>query len=270
MLSNSAKLLLASALALLLAPTAYAQNAPSAESEQRYVTQKGFGNRVFEVKHREPANLAQVLRTLGSGFVGAAVTSNNEFRTITVRDFPENISAMEEALRRLDTPEVPRRGIEFQVHLLVATNDAGVANNIPVELNDTVNRLRSTLGYKNFSLLGAQMVRSRDGRGETFNKGVAELRLAGDPQPARSPVHYNYHIRTVSLGGGAGPTLVQVEEFSVEIRLPTTVAPDNRHFETVAFRHPVSLREGERVVVGTTSVGDKSVVVLLSANATRH
>jgi hypothetical protein len=268
MLSNNSKLLLAAALTLLLAPTAFAQNAPGAEGEPRYVTQKGFGNRVFEIKHRKPANLAQVLRTLGSGFVGAAVTHNNEFRTITVRDFPENISAMEEALRRLDTPEAPRRGVEFQVHLLVATNDPGVANNIPAELSDAVGRLRSSLGYRNFSLLGSQLARSHDGRGETFNKGVAELRLAGDAPAGRNPVHYHYHIRAVSLGGGPGPAHVQVDDFSVEIRFPTTATPDNRHFESVAFRNPVTLREGERVVVGTTSVGDKSIVILLSANAT--
>ncbi|HZI18958.1 MAG TPA: hypothetical protein VEY09_10225 [Pyrinomonadaceae bacterium] len=271
MLSNSSKLLLAVAAALLLASAPPAQcQQPAAEAEERYVTQKGFGNRVFEVKHREPANLAQVLRTLGSGFRGAAVTPNQEFRTITVRDFPENISAMEETLRRLDTPEGPRRGVEFQVYLLAASNDAPLANNIPAELGDAVGRLRQSLGYRNFSLMGSQMVRSRDGRHETFNKGVAELRLAGDTPTGRSPVHYNYYIRAVSLGGGTGPANVQVEEFSLEIRVPVTGTPDNRNFDTVAFKNPVSLREGERVVVGTTSVGDKSVVVILSANATRQ
>jgi hypothetical protein len=269
MLSNSSKLLLVLAAALLLAPAALAQNAPAA-AEERYVTQKGFANRVFEVRHREPANLAQVLRGLGSGFVGAVVTHNQEFRTITVRDFPENIGAMEEALRRLDTPEPPRRGVEFQVHLLVASNDAALANNVPAELGEVVGRLRSTLGYKNFGLLGSQVVRSRDERGETSNKGVAELRLTGDTPAARVPVFYDYYIRSVSLGGSqTGAAQVQIGDFVMSLRVPVSSAAGAINYETVGFRSPVSLREGERVVVGTTSVGDKSAVVVVTANVSR-
>jgi len=273
MLSNIPKVLLALAAALLLAPAAGAQGTQGTQApqaEDRYVTHKGFGNRVFEVRHREPANLAQVLRTLGSGFRGADVSPNQEFRTITVRDFPENIAAMEEALRRLDTPQALRRGVEFQVHILVASNEPVLADNVPAELGEAVGRLRSALGYRNFSMLGSQVVRSKDGRGEIFNKGIVELRLASETPAARSVAPYHYTIRSVSLRGDQGAAHVQIEEFSLELSLPVSLTSDKVSYQSVAFKNPVNVREGERAVVGTTSVGDKSVVVILSANATKE
>src|SRR6266481_5528109 len=64
----------------------------------RYVTNSGFKNRVFDVHNRMPDDLVPVIRLLTSGFKGAELAASNEFRTITVRDFPENIAAIEEAI----------------------------------------------------------------------------------------------------------------------------------------------------------------------------
>src|SRR5215471_7158048 len=107
----------------ILAITALAQTqAPTPASSDNYVTNSGFKNRVFDVHNRTPEELVSVLKLLTSGFKGAQLSPNNEFRTITVRDFPENIAAVEEALKRLDKPEAPRPDIELRLHVLVASN----------------------------------------------------------------------------------------------------------------------------------------------------
>src|SRR5215217_875069 len=139
--------LLALALLLLAAPAALAQT-EAPRQEDNYVTQKMFQNRVFDVKNRDPQSLVRVLSPLTSGFRGAVVTANPEFRTISVRDFPENIAVIEEAIRRLDTPEVARPSVEFQVHMLVASNEEALPNRYPAELAGAVKQLQSTLGYK--------------------------------------------------------------------------------------------------------------------------
>jgi type II secretory pathway component GspD/PulD (secretin) len=87
-----------------------------------YVSNTGFKNRVFEVHNRLPDDLVPVIRLLTSGFKGAQLSASNEFRTITVRDFPENIAAIDEAIKRLDTPEVARPNIELRMHVLLASN----------------------------------------------------------------------------------------------------------------------------------------------------
>jgi hypothetical protein len=268
MRSNSFRLSLALFALFLLAAPALAQGtgaqAPPA-AEDRYVSQKGFGNRIFEVRHRDPQSVARALSPLGSGFRGATVSPNSEFRTISVRDFPENIAVIEEALRRLDTPETPRPGVEFQVYLLVASNDAAPGE-LPAGLNDVAARLRSTLGYKSLSLMGTQVLRSKERSPEAYNKGVAEMRIGdGAPAAGSNLAFYNYTVRQVSLDGEPGRAAVRAEEFSFDIRVPLTRPPGTLHYESVGFKNPVQLREGERVVAGTTSVGDKSVVVVLSA-----
>src|ERR1044072_6029227 len=76
--------------------------------KEDFVTERQFKSKIFEVKYREPSSIANVLRNLGSGFKGASISANNEFRTLTVRDFPENLASIEEAIKRLDTPAAPR------------------------------------------------------------------------------------------------------------------------------------------------------------------
>jgi hypothetical protein len=257
-------------ISLALALTLCAAGAARAQSEQpkqddHYVTQKMFANRVFDVRNRDPVNLSRVLAPLTSGFRGAVVTPNNEFRTITVRDFPENIAVIEEAIRRLDIPETPRPTIEFRVHMLIASNDEAVGNRYPEELAGVVRQLQSALGLKNFSLMGSQVVRGKEGRNDNFNKGVADLKLASDTPANKNPVYYNYNIRSVSIDHSGGQPRVMVDEFVMDLKVPLWLGGDKIVYEGVGFRNPVALREGERVVAGTTSMADKSVIVVLSA-----
>jgi type II secretory pathway component GspD/PulD (secretin) len=259
------RILLALALTLCAATAAGAQTEQSKQQEDNFVTQKMFANRVFDVRNRDPISLSRVLAPLTSGFRGAVVMPNPEFHTITVRDFPENIAVIEEAIRRLDTPEPSRPAVEFRVHMLVASNDAAAVSNYPAELSDVVKQLQSSLGYKNFSLIGAQIVRGREGRSDNSNKGVADLRMAGDTPANKNPVYYSYNLRALSLDSTAGQTRVKLEEFIMELKVPLWLGGDKLVYENVGFRNPVTLREGERVVAGTTSIADKSVVIILSA-----
>ena len=50
-----------------------AQTPAATQRSPDYVEEKGFKGRVFEIKHRDPDSLAQVLRPLGSGFKGATI-----------------------------------------------------------------------------------------------------------------------------------------------------------------------------------------------------
>ncbi len=258
------RILLALALALCAATAASAQSEQS-KQEDNFVTQKMFSNRVFDIKNRDPLSLSRVLAPLTSGFRGAVVSPNPEFRTISVRDFPENIAVIEEAIRRLDTPEPSRPAVEFRVHMLVATNEDAVANRYPAELADVVKQLQSTLGYKNFNLISSQIVRGKEGRSDNSNKGVADLRMTNDTAASKNPVYYNYNLRAISLDNTGGQSHVRIEEFMMDLKVPLWLGGDKIVYESVGFRNPVSLREGERVIAGTTSIADKSVVVVLSA-----
>jgi hypothetical protein len=103
--------------------------------------------------------------------------------------------------------------------------------------------------------------------GTVGGKGVAEAKLFGLPTPMDNPVFYNYQLQFLSSETPAsGPTTVQTRMFNFEMRVPLLLSQNTSvQYENIGFNTPVSLREGEKVVVGTTTIKDKGLIVVLSA-----
>ena len=264
-------LLIGLILAAISVPSIVAQNTqPSTEkaanTDGDYVNEKGFKNKLFQIKYRDPNSLVQVLKLLGSGFKGATISVNQEYKTITVRDFPENLATIEEALSRLDVPQAARPDIELRVYVLLATSTPGGGGDYPAELNDVIGQLRNTLKYKGYSLLSSSIQRAKDGPTGVNNRGVAEAaKLTGATQPNANPLFYSYELKPISMDAAAsGVPMVHVGMFNFEMRIPISVGTEIR-YDPIGFQTPVDLREGEKVVVGTTTMEDKGLVVVLSA-----
>jgi len=243
------------------APSAQPAVAPKTPE---YVEEKGFKGRVFELKYRDPASLQQVLRPLGSGFKGATISMDREFKTLSVRDFPENIAAIEEAIKRLDIPQPPRPDIEFTVHVLIASTGSGSREDFPGELADVVTQLKGALKYKSYSLMTSGIHRGKEGPSSVGNSGVAESNLfTSVPTPA-NPIFYEYSLDAISIDASSAPSTVQVGNFHFNMRVPVNIG-NNVQYQNVGFRSPVGMKPGEKVVVGSTTMGDKGLVVVVSA-----
>jgi type II secretory pathway component GspD/PulD (secretin) len=166
----------------LISVTAAAQTSgnTTAPPADNYVTEKNFKSKVFDVKYRDPASLANVLSRLTSGFKGAAITSSSEFRTITVRDFPENLLTIEEAIKRLDVPAPSRPNIELHMHALIASNAGSGGAAPPAEIKDVLDQLRGTLNFKNYELAATVVERLTDTPRGFNGSGTSEL-PSGNP-----------------------------------------------------------------------------------------
>jgi hypothetical protein len=247
------------AVIVLLAPAALAgqggdtprptpQAAPSAPD---YVDFTGFKNRIFEVKHRDPQSLVYVLRPLGSGFKGATMSASPEYRTISERDYPENLATIEEAIKRLDVPEAPRSDIEMHLHVLVASPTGGTAE-LPQEIRNAVTQLQATLTYKGFALLTPIVQRTREGDWNTEGHGE------GGTPPSGPRYNYSYSIRSVTRSIDAeGAPHVQLNGFTFVLAGTMGEA---------RVQSNLSLKDGEQVVVGTASLnGNNALVLVLSA-----
>jgi type II/III secretion system protein len=252
------------ALLLLAVPPAeslLAQSAAPKATEppkEDFITEKGFASRIFEVKHRDAADLAAVVRPLGSGFRGASVSASREFRTITVRDFPENIATIEAALKRMDVAETARRDVELRLWVLVAGEGAG--GQFPEELKEAVAALKATLAYRNYTLAGTFVQRVRDGARGLHGEGVTDIGATSVNEKAGRPMQLEYQINQLTLdGSGAGPASIKLDGFSL-----TLVGEGRAQLKTDA-----TLREGEKVVVGTSTVRDRALVVVVSARVIR-
>ncbi|HEY6332462.1 MAG TPA: secretin N-terminal domain-containing protein, partial [Blastocatellia bacterium] len=123
------------------APAAAATTPKAEPPPAEYVEVKGFKSKVLDVKNRDPRELMRVLAPLGSGFRGATMVYNDEFRTITVRDWPENIATIEDALARLDLPAAAPSGAELHVHILVASMGGADSAGGVAELSDVLSQL---------------------------------------------------------------------------------------------------------------------------------
>lgn len=233
------------------------QPAPTPRPEPDYVTEKGFKSRIFDVKYRDAASLAQVLRNLGSGFKGATVQSNSEFKTITVRDFPENIATMEEAVKRLDTPATPRPNIELHMHVLIASNAGSSSTEIPAELRDVLTQLRSTLTYRNYELAASVVQRITTTDRMLQGAGSAEV-SAGTAGAGNIVMGYDYYLNNVSVMENAvGGSSVRISDFMFS----AATDKDRPRVQTA-----LNMRDGEKVVVGTASIRNRALVVVLTAS----
>ncbi|HKG21021.1 MAG TPA: hypothetical protein VKC34_03915 [Blastocatellia bacterium] len=254
------EIIIALVLALWLAPASLAGQAPASPAKaDEFVTLSGFKGKVFEVKNREGRALVKALSPLGSGFKGATISFSDEFKTLTVRDFPENLAAIEEALNRLDTPQAPRSDMELRMYILVASNIEGAKSPYPTELNDVVKQLQTTLSYKNYYLLTSMVQRVKEGSIQLQGEGVTEFTSPLAERP--TPTNYSFTGNSVSLSTSpAGTPIFQINDFSFHLR-----SSDER----AIIRTGLSLRDGEKVVVGTSTLRDKGIIVVLIAKVAR-
>ncbi|HJR05741.1 MAG TPA: hypothetical protein VJ842_00485 [Pyrinomonadaceae bacterium] len=268
MFSSKLKIaLLAFALGFTFLTTATAQEAKEQDTaaapaaQDNYVNHTSFKNRVFEVKYRDPDMLVAALRLLTSGFKGAQMSANRTFKTITVRDFPENIASVEEALKRLDTPEPARPEIEFRMHVLIASNAAGGTNQYPADLRDAIGQLQTTLNFKSYYLLTSIIQRAKDradyAPGIIQGEGIASIELPGET--ARREFSYHFQANSLTLStSSAGVTTAQLGNF--RFRLDGGDVGGR-----AVISSDVGVRDGEKVVVGTAGLRDKALILVLSA-----
>jgi hypothetical protein len=254
-----------SAIALALAFTTDGlgqQQTTSGPPPPDYVTTRDFKGKVFDLKHRRPQDIIRALSPLGSGFKGATMTYNDETQTISVRDFPENIAAVEEALKRLDAPgdRYKDPDIEIEMHVLIATNREGASSQTPAMLKDVINQLQSTLNYKSYHLLTSIVQRAKV-RGQLQGGGVVDIRppITGGEAYTDS---YSFRVNRFSLSTEEkGATIIQMDNFSFSLREPA----GNAEIGT-----SLGVHGSEKVVVGTASLKDKAMILVLSAKVIKY
>ena len=224
--------------------------------------QPKFQTKMIEIHNRNAHDIYASVRGLGSGAQGAEVNFNNETRTITVRDFPENIATIEEAIGRLDRPAPPAPDVELKISLLIGSKSQLPGPAVPEDLAPVVKQLQSTLRYSHYGLLAANIQHTRAGEG-IEGSGVAEPALIGNT--STNPVFYTYTLRHIRIDGGT----VSIDELKFAMRVPVQLSVGaggkSTQYQNVGFNTPVSIKPNEKVVIGTTTMGDRAVIVVLMA-----
>jgi hypothetical protein len=244
------------AFTLLISFSALAQT----PTEQKKEEPRKFQVKMLEVKFRNPQTLANALHTLRSGTPGSEITPNNELKTLTVRDYPENIAVIEEALKKLDQPEAAPTSLQVQMYLIQATNEATDKGSFPRDLEPVLTQLQATLKYKGYRFIDTYISRVNDG-GSVESSG--RISLLSTP----NPVFLNYKISSIRLATDlSGREAIRIGKFSWGARIPIVVGNNNVQYQDVGIYTELSTRESEMAVVGTSDIGSSDGAFIVVIN----
>ncbi|HLO66214.1 MAG TPA: hypothetical protein VK188_04305 [Holophaga sp.] len=249
----------------LLACAVLGAQTPAPKPAEPEIPVKGMQGRLFTVKHRRPSDLAILVRPLSSGSPGCRVDhlDNDGLRALSVRDFPENLAVIEEALKRLDQPLAVKRDIEVRIHVLFASRHEAEPAPVQAELKDVVAQLKATLAYKAFAPVATFVHRASAGSWDL--KGVGQGEMAFRPAKGEAQVmDLEWEIRSLRAEAAPDGTPAFVLE---GFRLVANERTTERKPEGASFRTNLSIKDGERVVVGTSALKDRALIVVVSARA---
>jgi type II secretory pathway component GspD/PulD (secretin) len=259
MLIRMARILPALFIILLLASVASARQAKiQAARPGEPSTEAGLKAKMFEIKYANPGQLMPVLKTLASK--DGTIIYNEKLRILTVRDYPENLAAIEAALRTLDKPGVraTEPDVELHIHVLLASSAEGAGKAYPSELQDVLKQLDATLSYRSYYLVTSIVQRVKLGGEGTSSSGSATL----GPPLSEANVVANYQLSIEQIVAGpdsAGGRSLEVRRFAFVFAARPPLGAEGR------ITTHLGLRDGEKVVVGTASMKDKALIVVLSA-----
>ena len=255
--------------ALLWPALGNGQNPPQQKQEQKDEYKSPYRVKIFEVKHRPPNVLAEALAGLLSGTGPSRINPNQQLNTITVRDYPENLAAIEEALKRLDVPEtrppaIAAPSIEFQLHLIAASQTSMEKATMPPGLDAVVTQLKATLKYTNYRYLTTLSSRVRDG-GTIEASGAIDTPFQLPNLSTRSS-SYNYAVLNVGIVDDASGRAFQTRQFRFTLSVPVQLGNDVQ-YRDIGLKTDLSVREGENAVVGTANVGGSDTAIIIVVNA---
>jgi Bacterial type II/III secretion system short domain len=260
--------------ALSLPGFAIAQTAVEKSVEKVLQEPPKFKVKLFEIRHRNPESLRSAVRALGSGAGGSDIEANQQLRTLTVRDFPENIAAIEEALKRLDVPEQSPVSLEFQIHLISASMTSSEPKvQVSKNLEPVITQLKASLKFTNYRYISSALSRANDG-GSINSSGITGSLFpvpSGITNNLINPSFYQYRMRSIKLmQDSLGKETIQIGEFFFGVNVPISFGT-NVQYRDIGITTPLTLKEGEMAVVGTANIGgsDEAIIVVVSVHKVR-
>ncbi|MBM3784109.1 MAG: hypothetical protein FJW30_07090 [Acidobacteria bacterium] len=215
-------------------------------------------NLLIQLKHVTSDSVMPVLATFGRG----SVISNQEprGRYVTVSGPAELIAEIQAAIVKIDVPAPPLKNVESTFHILLASN-AGESTPLPKELDGVATQLRGMFGYKSLRLLETALLRGR------ANSGSDTSGLMPPPGKVDAPAKYHVRYGTLNVTNEEKVLRARYNALRISFGIPM-LAPDGKIYDRdMGINTDIDIREGQKVVVGKTSIDttSQSLFVVVSA-----
>jgi hypothetical protein len=205
--------------------------------------------RIFMLKYADARHVADVLGVFGYG-----IRADRDLHVVAVSAPAEAMSAIEDAVKRLDVPTAAPKDIDLVVYLVVASDQASSGASLPSELQPVADELKKIFSYKNFRLLDSILLRTQPG-----NKAGA----SGIIWPnGESKTPYSFTVQPSAVTEDPQGRLIRLDNLKLEMHMPGDVWP--------GISTEITVREGQRVVVGKSNMGaGQSLILVVTAKVTQ-
>lgn len=259
---------------LACGPPGFAQSPPAPQvtaekgPEPDPATLRVMKSKVFVIQHRDPFRLQSSLELLGSGITGSRMNwaKQDGVNTITVRDLPENLAVIEEALKRLDVPVVIKStsDVELHLHVLFASRTPTPDSALPEELREVLKSLKGAVVYRGHVLAASfvQRTQTPSERG-LQSRGLIEQKTSGEDSWKDLPqLVIDWSVRGVETDEKSAPfPAVRLRGFLLNILEQTPTGSST----LASMSTDLTVKDGEPVVVGTSIIKDRGLIVVLAA-----
>jgi len=164
------------------------------------------------------------------------------------------MAAIEDAIKRLDVPAAAPKDIAMIVYLVVASEQAAPGDSLPQELEPVIRHLKGLFPFKSFRMLDTLALRTQPG-----NKAAA----SGIINTGGSDTTYHFTVRPSGVNEDPQGRLIRLSDLSLGLRVPT-----RRGLEDAGINTEITVREGQKVVVGKSNMGtpDQALILVVTAN----
>jgi hypothetical protein len=214
-------------------------------------------SRIVKVKYIPPESAIAVLNVLAGKQV--RWQPDGRLRIIALNGPADLVNALEEAIQKLDVPPPAVRNVELTFHMLLAA-PLGEAPPISQELAGVATQLRNVFGVKSVRLLETAVLRGREGSGGQMNGTMTT--------PTKLDVNATFELRysgTQVSAGDKGQN-IRIDNLRFQAKVPHAVG-NNFQFSDAAMSTDIDVREGQKVVVGKSSIDSASQSLFLVVTA---
>jgi hypothetical protein len=226
------------------------QQSAVADEEPRLI------QKVLKVEHVNVNRLRPLLQIFEVEIVADA-----ELKVIAVKGRPESVAALEASLERLDVPPPPAKNIALTVYLVNAKEDSAGASDIPSEISDVVDQIKSIFPYKSFHLWETIPFRTRDDQNSAGEEPNWVQGMLADDVTGISGMEYEFGFMAARvIPNGEGRQVVRLDTLRLEIVGPVRTVTSEEGQKTerrriASIRTDIDVREGQKVVVGKANIG---------------
>ena len=212
---------------------------------------------VVTMQYVTPESVASSLYVVANN--KARFSASNQTRTVTLTGPAALVGAMEAMLKKLDVPAAAQKNVEATFYMILA-GPLGDSGSIPSDLTGVVQQLRGVFGLKSFRVLETAVVRGREG------KRLETSGLIAPVSKVEANAYYTIGVSNVAINATEKGSTIRLDGLRFNTRLPTGLN-NQIQYADAGIQTEIDVREGQKVVVGKSSIDTASQSIFLVVTA---